>query len=120
MDVVVQGEYINDANCLECSEAITEITIPHRNDTADIDDALLPSEYDPTAMTDNVVFKRRHSVGVHIECKAKSDGAPSGRHYALVNVKYKYNEMEPTTLNTNIEYGKWFSQRVKVFVNSVE
>ncbi|KAH7696606.1 dynactin 4 [Aphelenchoides avenae] len=117
MEVVFQGEYNSaEADCLECSDASTEITIPPKDDAKDIDDSLEPASVPEDGETKNVVFRRRHRVGVHVECKAAKEQKDC---YALLSVKYRSTAGE-TALNRPPEEGKWFTQRVKVFIPRTE
>jgi len=122
MQVVLKGEYVKeDENCIDCSAFALEISIPSKDDVADVDDYIGEHgrAYQTKDTNEKVMFTRRHRVGLCVECNSKNSSANTkNEQYAVFKLEFSHAAAQANTNNENTVVPQPCSTRVKVLLEN--
>jgi len=95
MRVVIKPDINADPNCVMCDTPPIEFNMPNKDGTATDDELVdLHSAMDADSVG-NIVFQRRHRVGLHLKCRSPSDKLSPSAAYLLLQISYQVEKNDP-------------------------
>lgn len=118
--VTLKGDCVEeDEDCVDCSSFALDISIPSKDDMADVNEFIAQGqEHESKSTNEKVTFTRRHRVGLCVECEPRSGDTDEAKSTRYAMFKMEFSHVPPQTTNENNAAQVNCSTRIKVLLEN--